>query len=207
LFRRHLWSAASDQNRRWRQPRRHAAAQEQFHGLRPFRPGDNPRAVHWRTSARRNELMVREFENLPSENLLLVFDPMMGAADRQEDFEAAVSLAATIIAEWRSDWGGRLIAVVAGDDPVLLDGPAGSAHVQRVLERLAVVEPLSSNGTSADLLGRLTAAPTAAIVVVGVGRGDLADVMRQELRRPITHLDAARLTEFDFYAPPTAGAE
>src|SRR6202042_142813 len=34
----------------------------EFHSLRPFRRGDSPRWIHWRTSARRGELMVREFE-------------------------------------------------------------------------------------------------------------------------------------------------
>jgi uncharacterized protein (DUF58 family) len=201
-FRRLLWSAASDPDRRWRRPRRHAAAQEQFHGLRPFRPGDNPRSVHWRTSARRGEWMVREFEDLPGENLLLVFDPAVDAGDDQDAFEAAVSLAATITAEWRGDRGGRLIAVVAGEDPAILDGPSGSAHVRRVLEQLAVVEPLSSDATSAVLLERLTAVPSAAIVVVGVGRSRLADVLRQALRRPIASLDATALDALDFYEAP-----
>jgi uncharacterized protein (DUF58 family) len=206
LFRRMLRSAASDQDRRWRQPRRHAAAQEQFHGLRPFRAGDNPRAVHWRTSARRGEWMVREFEDVPSENLLLVFDPVT-PANGQEAFEAAVSLAATIAAEWRSDHGGRLIAVVADDDPILLDGPAGSAHARRVLERLAVVEPLSSHGNTAALLDRLAAAPSAAIVVVGSGRSELASVVGNALRRRVTYMDAATLAELDFYEPPICDAE
>ncbi len=206
MFRRHLWSATTDQDRRLRQPRRQATAQEQFHGLRPFRTGDNPRAVHWRTSARRGEWMVREFENLPSENLLLVFDPAMCADYDQDDFEAAVSLAATIVSDWRSDWGGRLLAVVAGEDPVLLDGPPGSVQVRRVLEQLALVESLPSPGGSAALLDRLTTAPSAAIIVVGVGRGDLANLVRQGLGRPVTYLDAARLKDLDFYEPPIGEA-
>jgi uncharacterized protein (DUF58 family) len=199
-FRRLLWNAASAADRRWRRPRQHAAAQEQFHGLRPFRTGDNPRSVHWRTSARRDEWMVREFEDLPGENLLLVFDPTMGAGG-EDAFEAAVSLAATIAAEWRGDRGGRLIAVVAGEDPVMLDGPAGSAHVRRVLERLAVVEP-SSDATNATILERLTAVPSAAVVVVGAGRCRLADALRQALGRPVACLDAMNLDALDFYEPP-----
>ena len=78
LFRRLLWTTAADADRRRRLPRRHPAAQDQFHGLRPFRSGDNPRSVHWRTSARRGEWMVREFEDLPGDNLVLVFDPALG---------------------------------------------------------------------------------------------------------------------------------
>jgi uncharacterized protein (DUF58 family) len=202
LFRRLLWNAASSADRRWRRPRRHAAAQELFHGLRPFRSGDNPRSVHWRTSARRGEWMVREFEDIPGENLLLVFDPAVCADDGPDAFEAAVSLAATIAAEWRGDRSGRLIAVVADEDPVLLDGPAGSAHVRRVLERLAVVEPAWSDATSAALLERLTAVPSAAVVVVGTGRSRLADALRQALRRPVACLDATNLDALDFYEQP-----
>jgi uncharacterized protein (DUF58 family) len=206
LFRRLLRSAASDQDRRWRQPRRHAAAQEQFHGLRPFRTGDNPRSVHWRTSARRGEWMVREFEDIPSENLLLVFDPTISVGG-EDAFEAAVSLAATIAAEWRGERGGRLIAVTAGHDPVILDGPSSSAHIRRVLERLAVVEPLTSDATSAVLLERLTVVPSAAIVVVSAGRSRLADVLRQTLRRPLASLDATALGALDFYEAPIRDTE
>src|SRR5262249_45358720 len=44
---------------------RSPAAHDEFHGLRAFRSGDSPRWIHWRTTARRGELMVREFEETP----------------------------------------------------------------------------------------------------------------------------------------------
>ena len=144
--------------------------------------------------------MVREFEDLPGENLLLVFDPML--PDLLSDFEAAVSLAATIAAEWRSDRGGRLIAVVAGPDAVMLDGPCGPLHARRVLEALAVVEPLPSQPADGGLLARLTAVRCAAVVVVGAGPGRLADVLRKALQRPVVSLNAAVLRGLDFYEPP-----
>ncbi len=195
------------------QPRRHPAAQDQFHGLRPFRPGDNPRAVHWRTSARRGEWMVREFEDLPGENLLLVFDPVLEgdggrerfSRERLDDFEAAVSLAATIAMEWRGDRGGRLVAAVAGADSAVLDGPCGPAHARRVLERLAVVEPLGSAAADAALLGRLAEVSCAGVVVVAAGRSRLADGLRQALQRPVACLDAQALHDLDFYEPPKSG--
>src|SRR5262249_19367903 len=49
--------------------------QDDLHGLRPFRPGDNPRWIHWRTTARRNMKMVREFEEMSGMNLIVVVDP------------------------------------------------------------------------------------------------------------------------------------
>ena len=45
----------------------------EFFGLRDYRPGDSIRSIHWRSSAKRNELVVRQFE-------------------RQEDFELSVLL-------------------------------------------------------------------------------------------------------------------
>ena len=96
------------------------------------------------------------------------------------------------------------MAVVAGEDPEVLDGPSGPAHARRVLERLAVVEPLASPSASASrLAGRgWRALPSAAVVVVGVGRGRLADMLHKALQRPVACLDAAALDELDFYEPP-----
>jgi len=58
-----------------RRPRVHPTAQAEIHGVRSYRSGDNPRLIHWRTSARRGELMVRELEDVPSDNLLVIVDP------------------------------------------------------------------------------------------------------------------------------------
>src|SRR5262249_33260931 len=54
--------------------RRHPAAQADLHGLRSFRSGDSTRWIHWRTTARKGELMVREFEEAPADNLILVLE-------------------------------------------------------------------------------------------------------------------------------------
>ena len=52
----------------------HSASDDEFHRLREYRRGDNPRAIHWRTTARRNELMVKEFQHGRSQDLLLAVD-------------------------------------------------------------------------------------------------------------------------------------
>lgn len=53
---------------------RHPGAQTEFYGLREFRTGDSPRWIHWRTTARIGELMVREFEEPPVDNLVVLVD-------------------------------------------------------------------------------------------------------------------------------------
>jgi uncharacterized protein (DUF58 family) len=204
-FRRLLPGAAYEQDHVRRPPLRRPDAQDQFHGLRPFRPGDSPRAIHWRTTARRGERMVREFEDLPGDNLLLVFDPAAPAAvggDR-DPFEAAVSLAAAIAAEWRRDKGDRLTAAVAGPAPVVLDGPAGPAQTRRVLEQLALVEPRPPDATGdAALLQRLAELPPAGVVLVSAASRRLAGPLEKVLRRPVVCLAGSDVGGFDFYKPP-----
>lgn len=68
------------------QPRRRLSrrslAPADFYGVRDFRPGDSPRWIHWRTSARMGTPMVREFEETPIEHLIVIVDPWLPAAAR-----------------------------------------------------------------------------------------------------------------------------
>src|SRR5262245_11639643 len=98
-FRRWLERAARGDGRLHRVARPSMIHQDDLYGLRPFRPGDSPRWIHWRTSARRNEKMVREFEEASGQNLILVVDPG-GPTANAADLEALLSLAATICWEW-----------------------------------------------------------------------------------------------------------
>lgn len=61
---------------------RQPGSQTEFHGLREFRSGDSPRWIHWRTTARVGELMIREYEEPPASDLVLVLDPWL--PDRPE---------------------------------------------------------------------------------------------------------------------------
>lgn len=46
----------------------------EFFGLRAYRPGDSRKWIHWRTSARRNEIVVRQFEREEHHSFGLVLD-------------------------------------------------------------------------------------------------------------------------------------
>jgi uncharacterized protein (DUF58 family) len=66
-----------------------------FHGLRELRAGDDPRDIHWRTTARRGRPFVREFEEETGRSVLVVLAPPADK-DAVEDFERAVSYAASL---------------------------------------------------------------------------------------------------------------
>ena len=67
----------------------------EFHGLRELRSGDDPRDVHWRTSARRGRPFVREFEEEAARSLVIVLETAVDE-DAGPAFENAVSHAASL---------------------------------------------------------------------------------------------------------------
>ncbi|MDR6907644.1 hypothetical protein J2X63_003352 [Agromyces sp. 3263] len=67
-----------------------------FHALRAYEPGDALRNVHWRTSARTGQLMVRQYEETRRSQLVLVQVTERARYASDDEFELAVSLLASI---------------------------------------------------------------------------------------------------------------
>jgi uncharacterized protein (DUF58 family) len=182
--------------------RRHPAAQADLHGLRSFRSGDSPRWIHWRTTARKGELMVREMEDMSTDNLILVFDPQLAGDDQ---FEGAVSLAATICWEWCRQTGDHMLLAVAGSPPAVVAGVTGRDLALRMLECLAVQRGLRTVDGQA-LLDALASQclPRAPVLVVGAGPtapgGQLGDLLGKGLRQPVACLSLDDAEADDVFA-------
>ncbi len=192
--------------------RRVTADQAEVRGLRPYRPGDSLRAVHWRSSARRGELLVREYDAAPAPELVLVVEPWLPAnptdAERA-NLEAALSLAATIVRSWCRHLETRVTVGVpgtpAGAEPVVRTGPPSEAFAREALTPLADVTPgpaFIPLGPGA--FGRSLAA--AARVLVSSRRNTpFAAALARSAGRPFVALDpAARLP---WYRPPRGNPE
>lgn len=70
----------------------------EFFGVREYRPGDSPRHVDWKATARQGELIVREFEDTSSPELLILMDrheSFLVSDSSREQFETCVSIAAS----------------------------------------------------------------------------------------------------------------
>ncbi|MSR60232.1 MAG: DUF58 domain-containing protein [Planctomycetaceae bacterium] len=117
---------------------------EEFQRLREYRGGDNPRAIHWRTTARRNELMVREYQHHRDPELWLVLDlwqPARPSADDRRRVELAVSFAATICAEQAHDGQNTNLQLFICGIDATPSGHVGYSHPLRsLLEQLALAE-------------------------------------------------------------------
>lgn len=68
-----------------------------FHALREYVPGDDRRHIHWRSSARTGDLMVRQFEETRQSRIAIAVDLSDQSYSADEEFEDAVSVAASFV--------------------------------------------------------------------------------------------------------------
>lgn len=173
--------------------------QDDLHGLRPFRPGDNPRWIHWRTSARRNLKMVREFEEDTGHNLIVVLEPWSSQTEWTDPkFEAAVSLAATICFEWCRCGADYLMLATAGSRPEVHSGYATRDCALEILEHLAVVAAETTIEV-APLLKRVAASvvPEAPVLIVSSrNQSALSARLAATWNRPVAMLTCETASEF-----------
>ena len=67
-----------------------------FHALREYVPGDDLRHVHWRSSAKAGELLVRQYHETRRGHVTVLLDDAKSSYSRLRDFELAVSVATSI---------------------------------------------------------------------------------------------------------------
>lgn len=124
--------------------------QQEYHGLRDYRPGDSPRWIHWRTSARLGIPMVKEFEQQHEQDLAVLIDPWQPrskvTAEHREAVESAVKFAATLCYETCRHAGRRLLLGWTGPAPGVRQGPASVKLLHEFLEGLAVLRPTTEGG-------------------------------------------------------------
>jgi uncharacterized protein (DUF58 family) len=110
-----------------------------FHGLREFRQGDDPRDIHWRISARRGRPFVRELEEETGRIVMVVLDSTapLPATDGEKAFEAAVSMAASVAVSLLK----KGLAVGLRTAETAVPPGSGGQHAAALLAVLALVAP------------------------------------------------------------------
>jgi len=150
-----------------------------FASLREYQPGDDPRHVHWRSSARLGTLMVREHVDTTEPATTLVLDTRTSVLDPAR-FEEAVEVAASVAAA--SVRAGQQVALAAlGEDRPAVHRAGG----HDVLDRLAAVRRTTGEDTSAVVRLAEQARPGGSLIVVsGEDHGLIARLARLRRRYP-----------------------
>lgn len=96
----YLWPTSTGGSQPLRPRRRLRGEGDEFYGVRDYVPGDDPRRINWKTTARRGELTVVEYERPESLQGMILLDTEArwhGGAEDRHTLEYGVTLAASLI--------------------------------------------------------------------------------------------------------------
>ena len=156
-----------------------SSADVSFHALREYVPGDDRRAIHWRSTARIGKLMVRQFEETRRSHLLIVLDLDTDAWASDDEFEIGVSAAASMARAALVDAKEVSVHTQAGHlkTPTPMHAMDSLSGVERVLGAERISALTQRAGTEASQ------ASTA--VVISGSRTHLADLHAALTRLPL----------------------
>jgi len=122
----------------------------ELHGVREYEQGESLRRVHWRSTARRAQLMVKELEDAPRDEIAVLLDAD-AAAVVGDSFDVQVRAAGSILQSYVQR-GRRAVLVVNSERRDVQQVHSVAADWRRSLELLAAAEP-TGRSSAARLLG------------------------------------------------------
>lgn len=105
----------------------------QLYNLRLYRPGDDSRAIHWMTTARTSQLIVRETEAEDRRRITVVLS-IVAPEERESLFERSVTFVASLL--WQLTERAYPVRLIVGTEDSGLD--LGPAHLLAMLRLLAL---------------------------------------------------------------------
>ena len=146
---------------------------------REWRSGDGIRRIHWRATAHRGDLMVRQEEPHEDVGIAMVLDAVGAAYLDLDELDRAVELVASIAAA-AAEVDARTAVTVLGDHaPTMLVGGAGATStLEDVFARLALLEfgdgDDDGSADAGDARSLVRRVPPAPVIVAVIGRIDVA---------------------------------
>jgi uncharacterized protein (DUF58 family) len=125
-----------------------------LHSVREYEQGESLRQVHWRSTARRGKLMVKDLEDAPRDEVAVLLDAAAGAVAGEppdSSFDMQVRAAGSILAA-HARRGRRAVLEVSSLLRETQQVRAEDADWHRALELLAAAEP-TGEAPVATLLG------------------------------------------------------
>lgn len=134
-----------------------------FHAMREYVPGDDRRHVHWRSSARTGQLMVRQYEETRRSHFVIALSTLPSDYADDDEFELAISAAGSVGLRALRD--SRRVEVRTQRGAL----PAGTG--KQFLDALSALEQTRPrSGDIVGLAGHVTATlPLASVVVIVCG--------------------------------------
>jgi uncharacterized protein (DUF58 family) len=169
-----------------------------LHSVRDYQEGESLRRVHWRSTAKRGRLMVKELEDAPRDEVAVLLDARVGTPAPL--FDLLVRAAGSILFA-HATRNRRAVLVVNGASEESVRTSASEGDRRRALELLAAAEPDGTRPVEAvltDESGPVLAA-LELVVVTTIAAPGLVDrlVQRRIARRQVSvvYADGSRSPE------------
>ncbi len=169
-------------------PSRSMGIGTEFYSMRKYVPGDDPKRINWKASARQNELIVNETEAERITDVMVVLDTDVTIFEEAEDelFErgirAAASMASLLLRQ-----GNRVGLILQGGERGSLPVGFGKRHERRILYLLAEAKPgrpTVSTSYVMNLLARRMLPSRSQIVII-------SPLLEPEIREGVNQLAQA----------------
>ena len=172
----------------------------EFYSMRDYVPGDDPKRINWKASARYNELIVNETEAERVTDVMIVLDTdvtMLGPTE-SELFEREVQAAASLTRLLLSQ-GNRVGLVLQGGERGSIPAGFGKRHERRILYLLAAAKPGRATVSTSyvmNLLARRMLPSRSQIVII-------SPLLDPELREGVKQLTIAGYSMLILSPSPT----
>jgi uncharacterized protein (DUF58 family) len=173
-----------------------------FFAVREWQVGDSVRWVHWRSTARHRELVVRQFEQPGERQLAVLLDlwaPEEPTAEHARRVEWAVSFTATLVADFCRQRSPAVLAIAAAQS-VCLAGRASGPFSRQAFLSLALAESSPAAPVSSlrdETLNRI--GPDVELIVISTRQDAAAELpqLAAELRPNLRQRPPYRLIAVD----------
>lgn len=146
-----------------------------FHAVRDYAMGDDPRHVHWLSTARTGSLMVKHYVDNRIPHLTIVLDPSLGLSKVPDRaiLDLAVEAAASLtISTLRAQLP---VALYSGGEALI--GRSRSASITETLDRLTTVEHCPGGDLQTEVRQTISNEPDTSCLVVVTGPRSARDLL------------------------------
>lgn len=183
-----------------------------YHGVRAWQQGEAIRRVHWKSTARTNQLHVVEWEDTPTADLILLLDTSAHTILGQDDestLEQSITAAASIACHLLENGCRVHLYYLASDgdkEPVLRHFKGNNTRDQhKILRELAEIEPVGHPDATLEKLiqGASPSLPRGMEVLLLASRQAAVAAAIRQIRSILTDAQCHALA-FDIAEPATA---
>ena len=134
--------------------RKRGLEDDEFYALRPWRSGDSKKNIHWRTSAKYGQPIVKQHDQPDNRDFAMLLDLHLGPDqnDGEEKCERALRFAATVVLHLGTAVQGRVAIGICGRENFLCRSRNHREIVDQAMQKFAIARTASETRLTDVLL-------------------------------------------------------